>query len=170
MNRMVDVLIGLGSNVGDRLAHLRKAVDGLRSVFRKVEVSNVYETAPIGVSLQPPFLNAAVRGETIVGPQRLFFWTKSLELAAGRRPGARLGPRQLDLDIIAFGDLVVATPRLYIPHIAYAERGFVLAPLADLAPDLALPGADATVRALDARVGRDGVEWAYPPASISTPR
>ncbi|MDE2867821.1 MAG: 2-amino-4-hydroxy-6-hydroxymethyldihydropteridine diphosphokinase [Chloroflexota bacterium] len=167
---MTDVLIGLGSNVGDRLAHLRKAVDGLRSVLRHVEVSHVYETSPEGVLTQPPFLNAAVRGETTEGPQRLFFWAKSLELAAGRRPGPRLGPRQLDLDIIAFGDLVVATPRLNIPHAAFAERGFVLAPLADLAPDLVLPGAEATVSTLAKRVGRAGIERAYPPESLSAPR
>lgn len=167
---MVDVLIGLGSNVGDRLAHLRKAVDGLRSVLRHLEVSHVYETSPVGVLTQPPFLNAAVRGETTEGPQRLFFWTKSLETASGRRPGPRLGPRQLDLDIIAFGDLVVATPRLHIPHRAFAERGFVLAPVADLAPDLVLPGADAKIGALAARVGRDGVERAFPPESLSPSR
>ena len=167
---MTDVLIGLGSNDGDRLAHLRKAVDGLRSVLRHVQVSHVYETSPEGVLTQPPFLNAAVRGETTEGPQRLFFWAKSLELAAGRRPGPRLGPRQLDLDIIAFGDLVVATPRLNIPHAAFAERGFVLAPLADLAPDLVLPGADATVSALNRRIGPDGVERAYPPDSLLASR
>ena len=167
---MVDVLIGLGSNVGDRLAHLRRAVAGLRPVLQHIEVSHVYETSPVGVLAQPPFLNAAVRGRTTVGPQRLFFWAKSLELVAGRRPGPRLGPRQLDLDIIAFGDQVVVTPRLHIPHRAFAERGFVLAPLADLAPDLTLPGADATVRALDVQVGRVGVERAYPSASLSAPR
>ena len=165
---MTDVLIGLGSNVGDRLTHLRKAVDGLRLVLRNLEVSHVYETSPVGLVTQPPFLNAAVRGESTEGPQRLFFWAKSLELAAGRRPGPRLGPRQLDLDIIAFGDLVVETPRLHIPHAAFAERGFVLAPLADLAPDLVLPGAEATVGTLSARVGHHGVKRAFPPGSLST--
>ncbi|MCY3959211.1 MAG: 2-amino-4-hydroxy-6-hydroxymethyldihydropteridine diphosphokinase [Chloroflexi bacterium] len=167
---MTDVLIGLGSNVGDRLTHLRSAVNGLRLVLRHLEVSHVYETSPVGLLTQPPFLNAAVRGESTEGPQRLFYWAKSLELAAGRRPGPRLGPRQLDLDIIAFGDLLVATPRLRIPHAAFAERGFVLAPLADLAPDLVLPGAEAAVSTLAARVGRAGIERAYPPASLSAPR
>lgn len=167
---MKDVLIGLGSNVGDRLAHLRKAVDELRPVLHHLEVSPVYQTSPVGVITQPPFLNAAVRGKTTIGPQRLFFWAKSLEFTAGRRPGPRLGPRQLDLDIIAFGDLVVATQRLHIPHRAFAERGFVLAPLADLAPDLVIPGERATVGTLAARVGREGVERAFPPASLSAPR
>lgn len=167
---MTDVLIGLGSNVGHRLSHLRKAVAGLRPLLQHLEVSHVYETSPVGMLTQPPFLNAAVRGKTTEGPQRLFFWAKSLELAAGRRPGPRLGPRQLDLDILAFGDLVVVTPRLHIPHPAFAERGFVLAPLADLAPDLVLPGADATVSALAARAGRAGIQRAYPPESLSAPR
>jgi len=167
---VTDVLIGLGSNVGDRLAHLRQAVDGLRTVLRHVEVSHVYETSPVGVLTQPPFLNAAVRGETTEGPQRLFFWAKSLEFAAGRRPGPRLGPRQLDLDIIAFGDLVIATPRLHVPHRAFAQRGFVLAPLVDLAPELTIPGAGATVSALGAQVGRGGVELRYPAATLSAPQ
>lgn len=164
------MLIGLGSNVGDRLAHLRNAVNGLRPVLRSLEVSHVYETRPVGVLTQPRFLNAAVRGETTEGPQRLFFWAKSLEFAAGRRPGPRLGPRQLDLDIIAFGDLVVATPRLHIPHAAFAARGFVLRPLADLAPDLVLPGAEASVGTLATQVGRAGIDRAYPPTSLSVPR
>ncbi|MDE2903230.1 MAG: 2-amino-4-hydroxy-6-hydroxymethyldihydropteridine diphosphokinase [Chloroflexota bacterium] len=167
---MFDVLIGLGSNVGDRLGHLRRAVDGLRPVLRHIEVSGVYETAPVGVLTQPPFLNAAVRGEASIGPQRLFFLAKSLEFAAGRRPGPTLGPRQLDLDIIAFGGLVVATARLQIPHRAFAERGFVLAPLADVAADLTLPGANATVRTLAGQVGRAGVGWVLPPESLAAPR
>ncbi len=167
---MTDVLIGLGSNLGDRLRNLRTAVDGLRPVLRQVEVSYVYETTPVGVLDQPPFLNAAVRGVTSVGPQRLFFWAKSLEFSAGRRPGARLGPRQLDLDIIAFGDLQAATTRLRIPHAAFAERGFVLAPLADLAPDLTLPGAAAPMRVLAARVGRAGIARANPPDSLLSSR
>ena len=167
---MTDVLIGLGSNLGDRLAHLRQAVDGLRTVLRHVEVSHVYETKPVGLLQQPPFLNAAVRGTAITGPQRLFFLAKSLELAAGRRPGPRLGPRQLDLDIIAFGDLVIATRRLQVPHRAFAQRGFVLAPLADLVPELTIPGANATVSALGAQVGCGGVEFRYPAAALSAPR
>ena len=167
---MTEVLIGLGSNVGNRLAHLQEAVNGLRMVLRHVEVSHVYETSPVGVLTQPPFLNAVVRGATAIGPERLFFWAKSLEFAVGRRPGLRLGPRQLDLDIIALGDQVITSPRLQIPHAAFAERGFVLAPLADLAPDLTLPGADATVSALDAQVGRDGIERTYTSAVLSAPR
>lgn len=167
---MFDVLIGLGSNVGDRLGHLRRAVDGLRPVLRNLEVSSVYETAPVGVLTQPPFLNAVVRGEASIGPQRFFFFAKSLECAAGRRPGPTLGPRQLDLDIIAFGDLVVGTARLHIPHHAFAERGFVLAPLAEVAADLTLPGAEATVRTLAGHVGRAGVAWVFPPESLAATR
>ena len=167
---MADVLIGLGSNVGDRLAHLRAAADGLRPVLRNLEASGVYETNPVGVLTQPHFLNAVVRGETVLGPQRLFFWAKSLEFAAGRRPGPRLGPRQLDLDIIAYGGLVVSTRRLHIPHRGFAERAFVLAPLTDLAPDLLLPGADATVSELDARVGRLGVVRAHPSEALNARR
>lgn len=167
---MVNVLIGLGSNVGDRLAQLRRAVHGLRPVLQHLEVSDVYQTAPVGVRTQPPFLNAAARGEATLGPHRLFFWAKSLEFAAGRRPGPTLGPRQLDLDIIAFGSRAVQTPRLHIPHRLFAQRAFVLAPLADLAPDLTLPGADATVHQLDARIGRAGVARAYPPGALTAPR
>ena len=125
---MADVLIGLGSNVGDRLAHVRAAVDGLRPVLRDLAVSNVYETRPIGVLAQPSFLNAALRGVTALGPLRLFFWAKSLEFAAGRRPGPTLGPRQLDLDIIAYGDLELASARLHIPHQGVCPAGVRVGP------------------------------------------
>lgn len=167
---MADVLIGLGSNVGDRLDNLRSAVDGLRPVLRDVQVSSVYETTPVGRLDQPSFLNAVLRGAAVIGPQRLFFWAKSLEFTTGRRPGPTQGPRQLDLDIIAWGDLEILTARLHIPHRAFSTRAFVLAPMAELAPDLILPGAEATVRNLDVRVGRAGVAWAYPSTVLTAPR
>ena len=163
---MTDVLIGLGSNLGDRLANLRRAVDHLSIVISSSEISSVYETVPVGYTKQEPFFNAALRGLTDVGVQRLFFWAKTLEFAVGRRPGPRHGPRPLDIDIIAFGNLEMSTSRVHIPHPAYANRAFVLAPLADIAPDVVIPGSSDTIRTLDAHVGRTGVTYAYPPSAI----
>ena len=168
---MTDVLIGLGSNVGDRLTHLRYALAGLRTVLRHVQVSHVYETSPVGVLTQPPFLNAAVRGKTTEGPQRLFFWAKSLEFATGRRPGPRLGPRQLDLDIIAFGDLVVATSAL--AHSARSVRGAGLRTRAawrTWRQTCCFPARKPQSARSPERAGRAGVERAYPPESLTAPR
>ena len=163
---MTDGLIGLGSNLGDRLTHLRTAVHHLSIVLSNLEISNVYETLPVGYTEQEPFFNAALRGLTDVGSQRLFFWAKTLEFAGGRRPGPRYGPRPLDVDIIAFGNLELSSDRVQIPHPAYAHRAFVLAPLADIAPDVVIPSASDTIRVLDTRAGRVGVSYAYPPSTI----
>ena len=164
---MTEVLVALGSNVGNRIQNLRVAVEGLSVVLSNQAVSAVYTTEPIGIHDQPSFLNAALRGSTSLGFDRLFFWVKTLEFAAGRRPGLAQGPRTLDIDIISYGDLLVTTPRLNIPHSSYAKRAFVLAPLADIAPNAILPNQTKSIGQLDAHVGRAGVKYAYPSSSIS---
>lgn len=126
--------VALGSNVGDRWAHLRAAVAGLPGV---VGVSAVYETEPVGgPEHQPPFLNAVVELDTDLGPRRLLEVGRSLEEAAGRVRTRRWGPRTLDVDVLVVGDLVVDEPDLSVPHPRLWERTFVLIPLHDLAPDL----------------------------------
>jgi 2-amino-4-hydroxy-6-hydroxymethyldihydropteridine diphosphokinase len=164
---MTEVLVALGSNIGNRLGNLRVAVEGLSLVLSNPAISAVYATDPIGVQNQPSFLNAALRGSTSLGVDRLFFWAKTLEFAAGRRPGLDQGPRTLDIDIISFGELSVTTSRLNIPHSAYAKRAFVLAPLADIAPDAILPHQTESIAQLDAQLGRAGVQYAYPDSSIN---
>ncbi len=161
-----DVLIALGANMGDRLANLRRAVEGLRLVLADLRVSHVYETEPAGFVHQAPFLNAAVRGATGLGMRRLFFVAKTLEFAAGRRPGPRLGPRPLDLDVIVFGGARAETPRLTVPHAAYARRAFVLAPLADVAPEVVPPGADVALQVMARQIDLTGVARAHPPSAL----
>ena len=132
--------LALGSNLGDRWAHLRAAVDGLPDV---VAVSDVYETDPVGGPAgQPPYLNAVVELDTDLSPRELLEVAGRLEAEAGRVRAVRWGPRTLDVDLLLVGDLVVDEPDLQVPHPRLRERAFVLVPLADLAPDLAGPRPD----------------------------
>jgi 2-amino-4-hydroxy-6-hydroxymethyldihydropteridine diphosphokinase len=134
--------LGLGSNIGDREEHLRAAVALLREHRVEVEaVSSLYETEPVGEILdQPDFLNAVVRIRTDLGPDELLDLCKVIELEQGRIfGGPRHGPRSLDVDLLILGDLVVSGERLTLPHPEVTDRRFVLAPLLELDPELALP-------------------------------
>ena len=128
------VLLGLGSNLGDRRRTLRDAVDGIEGV---VAVSEVYETEPIGGPAgQQDHLNLVVELDTELGPRDLLGLCRRLESAAGRVREEHWGPRTLDVDILWIEGVVVDEPDLQIPHPRMAERRFVLAPLSELAPDL----------------------------------
>jgi 2-amino-4-hydroxy-6-hydroxymethyldihydropteridine diphosphokinase len=134
--------LGLGSNVGDRRAHLLAAVEMLGE--RGIEigaVSSTYETEPVGELLdQPDFLNAAIRIETALAPEALLDVCKAIEVERGRVLGGRRhGPRPLDVDLLLLGDLELETPRLTLPHAQVTSRRFVLEPLLELDPELALP-------------------------------
>jgi 2-amino-4-hydroxy-6-hydroxymethyldihydropteridine diphosphokinase len=134
----VRAFLGLGSNLGDRWAHLRRAVAGLPDV---VAVSPVYETDPVGgPEGQGPYLNCVVELDTELSPRALLETGQRLEAEAGRVRAERWGPRTLDVDVLLVGELAVAEPDLIVPHPRLWERDFVLVPLADLAPDLAPPG------------------------------
>ncbi len=149
--------LGLGSNLGDREAHLRGALELLRRKGIEVEaVSSAYETEPIGEILdQPDFLNAAVRIATELEPLELLDLCKAIEAEHGRMFGSpRHGPRPLDLDLLMLGDIELRGARLTLPHPEVTTRRFVLEPLLELDPDLALP--DGT-RLTDALAGlREG--------------
>jgi 2-amino-4-hydroxy-6-hydroxymethyldihydropteridine diphosphokinase len=131
----------LGSNLGDRWDFLRRAVAALPDV---VAVSPVYETEPVGGAPgQPSYLNVVVELRTDRSPRELLALARELEAAAGRqRPAPSLAPRTLDVDVLLVGDLHVREPDLVVPHPRMHERRFVLAPLADLAPELVPPGWD----------------------------
>jgi 2-amino-4-hydroxy-6-hydroxymethyldihydropteridine diphosphokinase len=134
--------LGLGSNVGDREAHLRAAVAGLEAAGIEVDaVSSAYETEPVGEVLdQPDFLNAVVRIRTDLEPEALLELCKEIEADRGRQLGApRHSPRPLDLDLLLLGDLELSTDRLTLPHREVRSRRFVLMPLLELDPELALP-------------------------------
>jgi 2-amino-4-hydroxy-6-hydroxymethyldihydropteridine diphosphokinase len=145
--------LGLGSNLGEREKHLREALAGLAGHGVRVEaVSSAYETEPVGEILdQPDFLNAAARIATGIGPEELLDVCKAIEVEAGRMFGApRHGPRPLDVDVLLLGEVELADERLTLPHPELTNRRFVLVPLLELDPELALPDGTSLASALAA--------------------
>jgi 2-amino-4-hydroxy-6-hydroxymethyldihydropteridine diphosphokinase len=141
------VYLGLGSNIGDREEHLRRAVEQLHGAdLRIVRLSPLYETEPVEYTQQPWFVNQVAEAETGLFPMQLLARLGRVERAMGRVRGIPKGPRVIDIDILFFGRAVVRTSKLEIPHPRIAERRFVLAPLADLAPDLRHPETRKTIR------------------------
>ncbi len=134
-NTTHQVAIALGANLGDRLASLRMAVEKLSLHVDITTRSCLYETAAAYVADQPIFLNAVIIGTTKLEPLPLLWMMKDLESEIGRAPTFRYGPRVIDLDILFYGDLVMETPELIIPHPRIQERDFVLRPLCDIAPE-----------------------------------
>lgn len=131
--------IALGSNLGNRLENLQAALRSMPPDIRLLAQSPVYESTPWGYADQPDFLNMVVLAETDLPPERLLARLKAIEVALGRQPMFRYGPRLIDLDILFYDDLILETQKLTIPHPRLAGRAFVLVPLADLAPDLRHP-------------------------------
>ena len=143
---MKTVFLGLGSNVGDREANLREAIGRLTAPdLRVLRTSPVYETEPVGYAAQRWFLNQVVEAETALFPLQLLARVARIERALGRVRTVPNGPRTIDIDILLYGRSVVRGARLEIPHPRMAERRFVLAPLADLAPDLRHPVTRTTI-------------------------
>jgi 2-amino-4-hydroxy-6-hydroxymethyldihydropteridine diphosphokinase len=132
-------LLSLGSNVGDRFLHLQKAMDHLKERAVVRAVSSVYETAPIGLTHQRDFLNLAIELETNLSPHALLAALLHIEKQLGRQRREKWGPRTIDIDIIFYDDLILQEDGLSIPHAHYAERSFVLIPLAEIAGDTICP-------------------------------
>jgi 2-amino-4-hydroxy-6-hydroxymethyldihydropteridine diphosphokinase len=150
-------VVALGSNLGDRQAHLDFAISRLRQLLEDIQISPVHETEPVGVpDDQPPFLNAAVVGRTMLGAPALLAALQAIERDAGRQrpfPGAA---RTLDLDLILFGERVIDRPDLRVPHPRFRERRFVLEPLVEIAPGLKDPVTGLTVAELFNRLELPG--------------
>ncbi len=142
------IYLALGANLGDRVASLRNAIERLRDAVAVERLSSVYETEPAYLLDQPRFLNMALRGHTALDPHALLAFLKRIERDMGRIAGPRYGPRVIDLDILLYDSLALATADLIIPHPRMAERPFVLAPLAEIAPELVPPGWDRSIGAL----------------------
>lgn len=138
---MNEILIGLGSNLGDRRAALARALRAIEALpgTRILAVSEVVETEPWGVGQQPLFANAVARILTTLHAEALLTELKRIEADLGRREGVRYGPRVIDLDILLAGDEAIDTPELTVPHPRLAEREFALIPLLEVAPDATWP-------------------------------
>ncbi len=154
----VTAYVGLGSNVGDRASHLTEARTRLRPLGDITATSGVYETEPWGVpGPQRNYLNQVVQMETRLTPRALLAALLGVEAAMGRTRAGQGAPRMIDLDLLLYGDLVLAEPGLSLPHPRMHLRAFVLAPLAEIAPLVSVPGTGRTARELAEAVGPQGV-------------
>ena len=146
----VKVYIGLGSNVGDREKFLREAIRSLKELegFKVRRVSRFFETEPVGITEQGLFLNGVLEGETILSPHDLLLDLKIIEKKAGRMQTEKWGPREIDLDLLFYGDLVLEEEALTIPHPRLQERDFVLVPLSELNETLIHPKLKKSVKTL----------------------
>jgi len=158
------VYMALGSNVGDRRANLIEAISQLRQHVHVEQTSSIYETEPAYKTDQPRFYNMVLRGTTALAPHELFL--KHIERHLGRAYTVRYGPRPIDLDILLYDDLQLEDPELTIPHPRIAERAFVLHPLAEIAPDLVIPGLQAPTSALAQRAGEGKIVRVIPGLAI----
>jgi len=154
------VILGLGSNKGDRAAMLWRVVEMLAPILQDIRHSSVYETKALLPDGAPPawdmaFLNMAVAGETKLSPQALLAAIKEIERNLGREAAERWAPREIDIDILAMDDLVLATPEIHIPHPGLLDREFALLPLVELAPDWRYPSGEYKgVKAADIAVAK----------------
>jgi 2-amino-4-hydroxy-6-hydroxymethyldihydropteridine diphosphokinase len=152
------VYIALGSNLGDRAENLRQAREQIAAPdLRVLRASSIYETAPRDVTDQPWFLNQVIECETELFPRQLLERLQKVERAIGGKRRIAKGPREIDLDILLFGDAVVKAPELEVPHPRLAERRFVLEPLAELVPEKKHPGTRRTMREMLAGVANQVV-------------
>jgi 2-amino-4-hydroxy-6-hydroxymethyldihydropteridine diphosphokinase len=164
--RRTPVVLAFGGNLPPDLdavaANLRRAIDQLRPILGPLRVASFYRSAPVSPPIsqapQPDYLNTAAVAEVIAAdlpPDAILAIAKALELAAGRRRGVRFGPRPLDIDLLLYGSLRSDAPELTLPHPRLRERRFVLEPLAEIAPDLAIPPDGRSVRELLAALPPD---------------
>jgi 2-amino-4-hydroxy-6-hydroxymethyldihydropteridine diphosphokinase len=167
---MTRAFIGLGSNVGDRLQFLQRAVKRLVETIsvQVIDVSSVYETAPVGPAAQAWFLNAVVAVDTSLSPSTLLDQTQAIERALGREITYRWGPRTIDLDILLYGNTQVRTATLVIPHAELCQRAFVMIPLLELDPNIVLPDGIAVSACLHTLTPPQQVRRFAPPAALAS--
>ncbi|MFO7675064.1 MAG: 2-amino-4-hydroxy-6-hydroxymethyldihydropteridine diphosphokinase [bacterium] len=159
---MPEVYFGLGSNMGDRLDHLERAMIRLAELGR-ARRSSWYETMPVDLPLSPWFLNGIARVDTSLDPLGLLQFCLGIEAGEGRVRGGPPAPRPLDIDILMYGQDVIDEPGLRVPHPRMHERAFVLLPFRELAPDVVHPVIGLTIAELASRVSTEGVELAGTP-------
>ena len=159
----MSVYLGLGSNLGDRERNLIDAIERIGENVAIEQISSPYDTEPVGYDDQPRFLNTVVKGETKLTPDDLLRFVKKIEADLGRTASFVNGPRLIDIDILLYGDVVMDTPSLTIPHARYAERAFVLVPLSEIALEVVCPVRHKAIKELADMIGnKDEVvikEW-----------
>ena len=157
----ITAYLGLGSNMGDRQENLERALDFLSQRLRIQKVSSIYDTEPVGDVNQPRFLNMVCQVYTSLTPMALLTLGKGVEGKMGRVSGKANTPRPIDIDILFYGDQIIETPELVIPHPRLVERAFVLIPLAQIAPDLVHPVSGKTIKELLERLTevKGVLEW-----------
>ncbi len=146
------IYLALGTNLGDRSANLRAALNALPPEVKVITESKVHETPPWGYVDQPAFLNMVIQGETSLTPEALLKYLKQLEQQLGRVQSFRWGPRLIDIDLLFYDDLILETDSLSVPHPRLHQRAFVLDPLVEIAPDLIHPVLKESIRTLQARL------------------
>jgi len=158
---MTVAALSLGSNMGNRLEKMRQAVVLMRPLGNITKRSAVYETPPWGFEMQPRFLNGCVLIETDVPPKILLDKLKEIERTVGRVPRERWGPREIDVDILTYGEEFINGAELTVPHPMMRERDFVIVPLAEIAPDIKLPPDNREIsdiaREIRGKTGDDGI-------------
>lgn len=163
----------MGGNLGDVEATLHRALRALEQALGPLRVSPLYRSRAVSSTPQPDYLNTVALGRTSLGPEIVLALAKRLELMAGRRRGERDQPRPLDVDLLLYGHRVSQAPELTLPHPRLRQRRFVLAPLADIAPELAIPPDGRQAASLLAEAGREEevrkVEWKAPRPDSTRP-
>ncbi|MEA5078058.1 MAG: 2-amino-4-hydroxy-6-hydroxymethyldihydropteridine diphosphokinase [Anaerolineaceae bacterium] len=151
------LFIALGTNLGDRVANLAEARRRISQHFPLIRASHLYETPPWGITDQPAFYNQVIETCTDTDPLDLLQLVKRMEVEMGRVPGLRYGPRLIDIDLLVYGERVLETADLSLPHPRLFERAFVLVPLAEIAPDMIPPTQTTTIRELCNRLDTSGI-------------
>ena len=158
----VQIYLGLGSNIGDRYYNLEWALRALSQKMGMGQVSSVYDTAPMGNTAQPRFLNLVCEATTSLPPLEFLAFIKEIETDMGRKPGPPNSPRPIDIDILFYDNQIISTPELIIPHPRLTERAFMLVPLAEITPDFIHPVVGKKIRQIlkALNVGMDEViKW-----------